>query len=222
MEALIHHFKLFTTGIEVPAGGAMLPSSRRAASSVVTWCRTGQTALPDAHPRGQASSTCKASRRFSTAGCWRTRSPSCPRRPRARGSRSLMGHLSEENLRRASAIVDLYQRALGVDSALPSCAEPRRISLRGGRCRHRGPLWCHARRGSGYASFYDMLKLEPVGRYVVAVCTNIACMLSGSYELLSHAQSRLGVSVGQTTSDGLFTIEEAECLAGATSPHASR
>jgi NADH-quinone oxidoreductase subunit E len=66
----------------------------------------------------------------------------------------------------------------------------------------------------GTASFYDMLKLEPVGRYVVAVCTNIACMLSGAYELLEHAQSRLGITVGQTTPDGLFTIEEAECLAG--------
>ena len=40
----------------------------------------------------------------------------------------------------------------------------------------------------GTASFYDMLKLEPVGRYVFAVCTNIACMLSGAYELLEHAE----------------------------------
>jgi NADH-quinone oxidoreductase subunit E len=66
----------------------------------------------------------------------------------------------------------------------------------------------------GTASFYDMLFTEPVGRHVVAICTNIACMLSGAYELLDHAEETLGVHVGQTTEDGEFTLEEAECLAG--------
>jgi len=66
----------------------------------------------------------------------------------------------------------------------------------------------------GTASFYDMLHLEPVGRYVIAICTNIACMLAGAYDLLEHAEASLGSGVGQTTGDGLFTIEEAECLAG--------
>jgi NADH-quinone oxidoreductase E subunit len=65
----------------------------------------------------------------------------------------------------------------------------------------------------GTASFYDMLHTEPVGRYLVSVCTNIACMLRGAYELLDHAESRLGVRCGATTSDALFTLEEAECLA---------
>ncbi len=66
----------------------------------------------------------------------------------------------------------------------------------------------------GTASFYDMLHTEPVGRHVLAVCTNIACMLGGAYELLDHIEERLGVHVGQTTPDGEFTLEEAECLAG--------
>ena len=65
----------------------------------------------------------------------------------------------------------------------------------------------------GTASFYDMLHTEPVGRYLVAVCTNIACMLKGAYELLEHAEDRLGVQVGATTGDALFTLEDAECLA---------
>lgn len=65
----------------------------------------------------------------------------------------------------------------------------------------------------GTATFYDMLHVEPVGRYVVAVCTNIACMLQGAYELLAHAEERLGVGVGETTPDGMFTLEDAECLA---------
>lgn len=65
----------------------------------------------------------------------------------------------------------------------------------------------------GTASFYDMLHTEPVGKYVVTVCTNIACMLAGGYELLEHAEERLGVRAGATTADGLFTLEESECLA---------
>ena len=65
----------------------------------------------------------------------------------------------------------------------------------------------------GTASFYDMFHLEPVGKYLVAVCTNIACMLAGAYELLVHIEERLGVPPGGTTPDGAFTLEDAECLA---------
>jgi NADH-quinone oxidoreductase subunit E len=65
----------------------------------------------------------------------------------------------------------------------------------------------------GTASFYDMLHTEPVGRHVVAVCTNIACLLNGAAELLDHAEASLGVNAGGTTVDGSVTLEEAECLA---------
>jgi NADH-quinone oxidoreductase subunit E len=65
----------------------------------------------------------------------------------------------------------------------------------------------------GTATFYDMLHTEEVGRYVVAVCTNIACMLRGAYELLDHAEASLGTRTGSTTADGMFTLEDAECLA---------
>jgi NADH-quinone oxidoreductase subunit E len=65
----------------------------------------------------------------------------------------------------------------------------------------------------GTATFYDMLHTEPVGTYVVSVCTNIACLLGGAQELLEHAESALGVRAGGTSPDGVFTLEEAECLA---------
>jgi NADH-quinone oxidoreductase subunit E len=65
----------------------------------------------------------------------------------------------------------------------------------------------------GTASFYDMFHTEPIGKYLVAVCTNIACMLQGAYELLDHIEERLGVASGGTTPDGNFTVEDAECLA---------
>jgi NADH-quinone oxidoreductase E subunit len=65
----------------------------------------------------------------------------------------------------------------------------------------------------GTAAFYDMIHLEPVGKYVVGVCTNIACLLNGAQEMLEHVTTTLGCPVGGTSADGLFTVEETECLA---------
>lgn len=68
----------------------------------------------------------------------------------------------------------------------------------------------------GTASFYEMFKMEPVGRYMVNICTNISCQLMGGEELLEHAENTLGIRPGQTTADGLFTIEDVECIAACT------
>jgi NADH-quinone oxidoreductase subunit E len=68
----------------------------------------------------------------------------------------------------------------------------------------------------GTASFYGMFKREPVGRYVVSVCTNISCLLLGGEELLEHCEERLGVKAGATTPDGTFTLEDVECIAACT------
>jgi NADH-quinone oxidoreductase subunit E len=68
----------------------------------------------------------------------------------------------------------------------------------------------------GTCSFYGMFKLEPVGRYLVSVCTNLSCLLLGADELLEHAEETLAVTAGGTTRDGLFTLEEVECIAACT------
>jgi NADH-quinone oxidoreductase subunit E len=68
----------------------------------------------------------------------------------------------------------------------------------------------------GTASFYEMFKREPVGDYVVNVCTNISCMLRGGEDLLEHLEARLGIHAGSTTSDGKFTLEDVECIAACT------
>lgn len=68
----------------------------------------------------------------------------------------------------------------------------------------------------GTCSFYEMFKREPVGRYVVNICTNISCQLNGGEELLHHAEEHLGVRAGGTTEDGLFTLEDVECIAACT------
>lgn len=68
----------------------------------------------------------------------------------------------------------------------------------------------------GTASFYEMFKMHPVGKYCVNVCTNISCLLLGGEELLEHAQDVLGIRSGSTTSDGMFTLEDVECVAACT------
>jgi NADH-quinone oxidoreductase subunit E len=68
----------------------------------------------------------------------------------------------------------------------------------------------------GTASFYEMFKLEPVGTYLVNVCTNISCLLLGGQELLDHCEERLGIKAGATTPDGMFTLEDVECIAACT------
>jgi NADH-quinone oxidoreductase subunit E len=63
-------------------------------------------------------------------------------------------------------------------------------------------------------SFYSMIELEPVGRNMVAVCTNLSCMLCGSETIVEHVEKKLGIKLGETTSDGRITLKlEEECLA---------
>ncbi len=62
------------------------------------------------------------------------------------------------------------------------------------------------------ASFYTMFNRRPVGKYLVQVCTNISCSLLGAEHIVEHLKRRLGIEVGQTTTDGMFTLLEVECL----------
>jgi NADH-quinone oxidoreductase subunit E len=60
--------------------------------------------------------------------------------------------------------------------------------------------------------YYSMLHRKPLGKYHVQVCTNICCMLVGGQELFEHACKTLGIKNKQVTPDGLFSIEEVECM----------
>jgi NADH-quinone oxidoreductase subunit E len=61
-------------------------------------------------------------------------------------------------------------------------------------------------------SYYSMLRTKPAGKYNVQVCTNISCMLRGGYEILNHCKHRLGIGHKETTRDGVFSLEEVECI----------
>jgi NADH-quinone oxidoreductase E subunit len=66
----------------------------------------------------------------------------------------------------------------------------------------------------GVATFYDMYHLEPVGRRLVEVCTNICCGLRGAQDVLRAFERELGIGPGETTQDGEFTLRAVECIGG--------
>ncbi len=71
------------------------------------------------------------------------------------------------------------------------------------------PAYCKA-----VASFYDMFRLEPVGRHMVEVCTNISCALVGAQQVLEAFERELDVHAGETTADGEVTLRTVECAGG--------
>jgi NADH-quinone oxidoreductase subunit E len=71
------------------------------------------------------------------------------------------------------------------------------------------PAYCMA-----VASFYDMFHLQPVGRHLVEVCTNVSCALVGAQQVLESFEAELGVHPGETTEDGEFTLRTVECAGG--------
>ena len=71
------------------------------------------------------------------------------------------------------------------------------------------PAYCQA-----VASFYDMFHLEPVGRHLVEVCTNISCALVGAQQVVEAFEQELGVRPGETTDDGEVTLRTIECAGG--------
>jgi NADH-quinone oxidoreductase E subunit len=68
------------------------------------------------------------------------------------------------------------------------------------------PAYCEA-----IASFYDMFHLEPVGRHMIEVCTNVSCALVGAQQVLEAFESELGIHAGETSEDGEFTLRTVEC-----------
>jgi NADH-quinone oxidoreductase subunit E len=68
------------------------------------------------------------------------------------------------------------------------------------------------------ASFYDMFHLEPVGKHMVEVCTNVCCGLVNAQAVLEAFELELGVAPGETTADGEITLRAVECLGGCSTP----
>lgn len=125
-----------------------------------------------------------------------------------------MGRLTAENVKRAKELVALYPHSRSALIPLLHVAQEQEGWLTPDVMTHVAELLeLDPAEVYGTASFYDMLFTHPVGRHLVSVCTNLACLLNGGEELLHHAEERLGVAAGGTTADGQFTLEEVECIA---------
>ena len=125
-----------------------------------------------------------------------------------------MSYFTGDRARRAEELVGLYPRRRSATIPLLHLAQEQEGYLSDEGIAAVAELTgVSAAEVRGTASFYDMFHLEPVGKYVVAVCTNIACLIQGGEEMLAHAGTTLGCAVGGTSEDGLFTLEESECLA---------
>ena len=61
-------------------------------------------------------------------------------------------------------------------------------------------------------TFYNMYNQRPVGKYKLNVCTNLPCQLRDGVSTLQYLEKKLGITMGQTTSDGMFTLQQSECL----------
>jgi NADH-quinone oxidoreductase subunit E len=61
-------------------------------------------------------------------------------------------------------------------------------------------------------SYYSMLRTKPAGKYNVQVCTNISCLIRGGEEIYDHCKKKLGIGHKQVTPDGMFSLEEVECI----------
>lgn len=125
-----------------------------------------------------------------------------------------MARLTADNEKRAREVIALYPQARSALIPVLHLAQEQDGWLTPESIEHVAELLgLTAAEVYGTATFYDMLFTHPVGRHLVSVCTNIACLLSGGYELLEHAEQALGVRAGGTTEDGELTLEEVECLA---------
>ena len=125
-----------------------------------------------------------------------------------------MARLSSQNVERAREIIGRYPHSRSALLPLVYLAQQQDGYVTDEAMEHIGELLgLTGAEVLGTASFYTMFKREPVGRYLVSICTNIACLLDGAYELLEHAEDTLGVKPHDTTEDEVFTLEEVECLA---------
>jgi NADH-quinone oxidoreductase subunit E len=128
-----------------------------------------------------------------------------------------MARLSEANVHVAREIIARLPRAKSALIPLLHLAQEQDGYVTDDAMRHIAELLeLEPAEVYGVATFYEMFVFEPCGRYRVNVCTNISCQLLGAWELLEHAEERLGVKAGSTTPDGMFTLEDVECIAACT------
>ena len=229
MEALIHHFKLFTEGFKVPAGetyvaiesprgelgcymvsdGSARPYRMhiRAPSFVNIQCLPHM--MRDRLVADAVAVISSVDPVFS--GTWTDDGA------RSEAVAGELSRLSDANVSVAKEIIGRYPRPKSALIPLLHLAQEEHGWISEESMRHVAELLgLEPAEVYGTATFYEMFKFEPVGRYCINICTNISCQLLGAWELLEHAEEQLGIRAGSTTDDGVFTLEDVECIAACT------
>jgi NADH-quinone oxidoreductase subunit E len=128
-----------------------------------------------------------------------------------------MARLNDANVALAKEIIGRYPKARSATIPLLHLAQEQDGYITNDAMAHIGELvGATSAEVYGTCTFYEMFKMEPVGTYVINICGTMSCALMGAEELVHHAEHRLGIKAGSTTSDGLITLEHAECQAACT------
>ena len=128
-----------------------------------------------------------------------------------------MARLSVENMVLAREIIARYPRPKSALIPLLHLAQEQDGYVTQDAMRHIGELvGVTPAEVYGTATFYEMFKFEPLGRYLINICGTMSCALLGAEELMHHAEQRLGIKAGGTTTDGTFSLHHAECQAACT------
>ena len=128
-----------------------------------------------------------------------------------------MSRLTEANVSLAREIIGRYPRPKSALVPLLHLAQEQDGYITRDAMAHIGELvGVTSAEVYGTATFYEMVRFEPVGKYLINVCGTLSCALMGAHDLMHHAEQKLGVKVGGTTDDGLFTLAHAECQAACT------
>jgi NADH-quinone oxidoreductase subunit E len=128
-----------------------------------------------------------------------------------------MARLSDANVTLAKEIIGRYPKARSATIPLLHLAQQQDGYVTQDAMVHVGELvGATSAEILGVATFYEMFKFEPVGKYLINICDTMSCALTGAEELIHHAEQKLGIKSGATTPDGLFTLSHAECQAACT------
>ncbi len=128
-----------------------------------------------------------------------------------------MARLNDANVTLAREIIARYPKARSAMIPLLHLAQQQDGYVTNEAMIHIGELVdATAAEVLGTATFYEMFKFEPVGKYLINICDTMSCALMGADDLMHHAEHKLGIKAGGTTADGLITLAHAECQAACT------
>ena len=128
-----------------------------------------------------------------------------------------MARLNDANVTLAREIISRYPKARSAMIPLLHLAQQQDGYVTNEAMIHIGELvGATAAEVLGTATFYEMFKFEPVGKYLINICDTMSCALMGADDLMHHAEHKLGIKAGGTTADGLITLAHAECQAACT------